>query len=187
MAKTKKGVDYGKVTPQLFNLVSSVIASAKRHTYSASKVYAAHNAAFGLNDQPRTCSSCLRNRVRDLVRWLDGYNRYRASNLDDQTTGDTTGQPDRESPKNQTETISTGVQGEPKDGVAYTQPPNDVASHILTNGDEIHFYPSDAATKGKVTYADGSRIKPGTYSTAEGLEIAVQPGGRATIREEDLT
>ncbi len=75
MTKTKKGVDYGKVTPALVKQVKEVIADADKHTYSVSRVYAAHNAAFGLSERPQTCSSCLRNRVRNLREWLAGYEK----------------------------------------------------------------------------------------------------------------
>lgn len=76
MTKVKKGVDYSKATPALVKQVKGVIADADKHTYSVSKIYAAHNAAFGLREQPQTCSSCLRNRARDLRDWLKGYDEY---------------------------------------------------------------------------------------------------------------
>lgn len=77
MSKTStKGRDYGKVTPALVKRVREVIAEGDRHRYSVSAVYRAYNEAFGKNDIPQTCSSCLRNRVRELRRWLEGYNAH---------------------------------------------------------------------------------------------------------------
>lgn len=80
MAKKKNDIDYSKITPSLVKQVKDVIADADKHTYSVSKVYTAHNAAFGLREQPQTCSSCLRNRTRNLRDWLKGYDEYSKAN-----------------------------------------------------------------------------------------------------------
>lgn len=45
---------------------------------------------------------------------------------------------------------------------------------------------SEDKTKGKVLWADGSKVGAGTYETANGLAIAVQPGGKATIKDLDI-
>lgn len=77
MTKAKtKGSDYSKVTPALVKQVKDVIADGDKHRYSVSAVYGAYNAAFEKRDTPQTCSSCLRNRVRELRKWLEGYEKY---------------------------------------------------------------------------------------------------------------
>lgn len=42
-------------------------------------------------------------------------------------------------------------------------------------------------SKGRVRYASGDNVRAGTITTASGHEIAVQPGGKATIKAQDLT
>lgn len=76
MTKTKGGVDYRKAAPAVVAQVREVVAESLRHTYSVSKVYAAHNAVFELQEAPQTCSSCLRNRVRRLRDWLTGHDEF---------------------------------------------------------------------------------------------------------------
>ena len=191
MTKTKKGIDYNKVTPALVKQVKDVIADGGKHTYSVSKVYTAYNAAFGLHETPQTCSSCLRNRVRMLVDWLKGYDEYVRA----------------KAPKPVSPPVGnngTGEAGKARDGgetgpePQYDNPeaPGYVAQaegtvrYPMSEGIPFDFLPNEGTiVKGVVTRADGTKIKPGTYVTAEGLEIVVQPGGRANIKEatEDLT
>lgn len=71
-----KGPDYSKVKPEFVKQVEKVIAEGDRHRYSASGVYAVHNAAYGLKETPQTCSSCLRARVNKLRDWMKGYKEY---------------------------------------------------------------------------------------------------------------
>lgn len=48
----------------------------------------------------------------------------------------------------------------------------------------VEFTPSkDDATKGSVKLADGNAVKAGTYAIDADKELAVQPGGKATIKE----
>lgn len=195
MTKTKKGVDYSKATPALVKQVKDVIADADKHTYSVSKVYAAHNAAFGLREQPQTCSSCLRNRARDLRDWLKGYDEYaKAPKPETPPAGNGgTGEDGKAQDGDQ-----TGQSGDAKPDPQYDNPeaPGYVAQaegtvrYPMTEGIPFDFLPNEGTiVKGTVTRADGTKVKPGTYVTAEGLEIVVQPGGKANIKEveEDLT
>lgn len=197
MTKTKKGVDYSKVTPALVKQVKDVIADADKHTYSVSKVYAAHNAAFGLREQPQTCSSCLRNRARDLRDWLKGYDEYAKANAPKPETPPAGNEGTDEGGKGH-DGDQTGQSGEAKPNPQYDSPeaPGYVAQaegtvrYPMAEGIPFDFLPNEGTlVKGTVTRADGSKIKPGTYVTAEGLEIVVQPGGKANIKEveEDLT
>jgi hypothetical protein len=50
--------------------VKKVIVEADEHLYSMSRIYKAYNTAFGKNERPQGCGSCLRNRVRELRTWL---------------------------------------------------------------------------------------------------------------------
>jgi hypothetical protein len=188
MTKTKKGVDYSKVTPALAKQVKDVIADADKHTYSVSKVYAAHNAVFGLRETPQTCSSCLRNRARNLREWFREYDEYVQTNI-----------PKPEAPP--TDNEGTGEDGkapedgdtkpDPEDGdLGYVPQAEGTVRYPMAEGAPFDFLPNEGTiVKGMaVRRADGSRIKSGKYFTAEGLEIAVQPGGKASIKEvEDLT
>lgn len=40
------------------------------HRYSMSRIYKAYNEAFGRDEKPQACASCLIRKVRDLKRWL---------------------------------------------------------------------------------------------------------------------
>jgi hypothetical protein len=177
MIKTKKGVDYCKATPDLVKQVKGVIADADKHTYSVSKVYAAHNAVFGLRETPQTCSSCLRNRARNLREWLKEYDEYAKANA-----------PKPEVPPAGNE--GTGESGKaPDDEPHYLPQAEGTVRYPMAEGAPFDFLPYEGTiVKGTVLRADGTKIKPGRYVTAEGLEIAVQPGGKANIKEvEDLT
>ena len=187
MINSKKGVDYSTVTPALVKQVKDVIADADKHTYSVSKVYAAHNTAFGLNEQPQTCSSCLRNRTRDLRDWLKGYDEYANA-------------PKPETPPAGNEGTGEGGKGEEgkdQDGDADTDPNNPqydapapgVVRIPMKEGAPIDLTPAseDDQTKGTVTYADGTKVAPGKYTTARGETIVVQVGSKGRIEVEDLT
>lgn len=161
MTKTKaKRPDYGEVTPALLEQIKSVIAEGDKHRYSVSAVYGAYNAAFNKKDTPQTCSSCLRNRVRELRTWLAGYEKN--------NTGKDVVIPQYNDP------TAPGYVGQAQGSVRYP----------MAEGLPFDFLPYEGTiVKGTITLANGSKIKPGTYITAEGLEITVQPGGKASIKE----
>lgn len=163
MTKTNvKGPDYGKVSADLVERVREVIAQSDKHRYSVSAVFGAYNEAFGKNDMPQTCSSCLRNRVRELRAWLEGYEKHV------QPKPDAGVQPQYDNP----------------DAPGYVPQAEGTVRYPMSEGIPFDFLPYEGTiVKGTVTRADGSKIKPGTYLTAEGLEIAVQPGGKANIKE----
>lgn len=186
-----KTVDYSKATPDLVRQVIDVIADADKHKYSVSKVYAAHNAAFGLREQPQTCSSCLRNRVRDLRKWLDGHT---ASVKDENPVDDKTLTGTSENPIEgkgiSSVVISPPPQYDTPEAPGYVGQAEGTVRYPMAEGIPFDFLPNEGTlVKGTVLYADGLKVKPGTYVTADGLEIAVQPGGKASIKEveEDLT
>lgn len=197
MTKVKKGADYSKATPALVKQVKDVISDADKHTYSASKVYAAHNMAFGLRETPQMCSSCLRNRADNLRNWLKGYDEYAKAKAPKPETppvgNDGSGEGGKVQDGGQTDQIGD-VKPDPqydnRDAPGYVAQAEGTVRYPMAEGIPFDFLPNEGTiVKGTVTRADGTKVKPGTYITAEGLEITVQPGGKANIKEveEDLT
>lgn len=191
MTKTKKGVDYSKVTPALVKQVKDVIADADKHTYSVSKVYAAHNAAFGLREQPQTCSSCLRNRARDLRDWLKGYDDYAKENAPKPETPPAGNEGTDEGGKAQDgdQTGQSGDADTDPNNPQYAAPAPGVIRIPLNDGAPMDFTPvsEDDQTKGTVSWPDGTKVAPGKYTTARGETIVVRVGSKCRIEVEDLT
>lgn len=179
MTKTKKGVDYSKATPALVKQVKDVIADADKHTYSVSKVYAAHNAAFGLREQPQTCSSCLRNRARDLRDWLKGYDEYAGKSEEAKRLAD----------EAEAKRLADEAEAKDPNNPQYEAPAPGVVRIPMKEGAPIDLTPAseDDQTKGTVSYADGTKVAPGKYTTARGETIVVQVGSKGRIEVEDLT
>lgn len=69
----------GEITPEVVADVRRIVEESVRHSYSVSRIFAAHNLIFNRRDTPQTCSTCLRNRVRDLRRWLAEYDAASAT------------------------------------------------------------------------------------------------------------
>lgn len=42
----------------------------KTHRYSMSRIYGAYNQAFGTEETPQACASCLIRKVNALKKWL---------------------------------------------------------------------------------------------------------------------
>lgn len=236
--KEKKGPDYGKATPALVKQVKGVIAESENHRYSVSAVFGAYNAAFGKNDKPQTCRSCLVNRVRELRDWYKGYLSYTAGKKgkgdnpeDDETplmtfidikTGEAVTlkvlKMENDEAEVQAEDGSPAPEGEythhfesgatvrvlVSNGKAvlvkpqyddpgapgFVEPATGVTRIPMAEGLPLDFTPGkEDPNKGTAVYADGTTVKPGTYKTGRGTDIAVQPGGKVTLKEEeeDLT
>lgn len=230
MSKAKKPADYSHVTPKLLTAVALVLGDAAKHTYSVTRVYAAHNAVFQLKEVPQSCSSCLRNRARALRKWLKEYKDQLPKSEgavepvrgEDESAydflvrrlalaiGDTPaeelatlntllepGYPN-ELTDEETDAVLTRI-GELEAEPQYSDPsaPGFVAPALgitrIPMGEGLvpfDFTPgADDPNKGTILYASGDKVKAGTYETATGQEIAVQPGGKATLKpkEEDLT
>lgn len=69
----------GEITPEVVADVRRIVEESVRHSYSVSRIFEAHNLIFNRRDTPQTCSTCLRNRVRDLKRWLAEYDAASAA------------------------------------------------------------------------------------------------------------
>lgn len=183
MSKT----DYSKVSPELVQRVSGVINEAAHHRYSVSRVYAAYNEAFGKNEKSQTCSSCLRNRVRELARWKEGYYTFLAdqekpeppvvgapAESEEGTDGNTGGD---EGKKDKVDTDPNNPQ--------YAAPAPGAIRVPMAEGAPVDFIPAeDGEGKGTVKYADGTAVKPGSYKTTLGKVITVQVGGKARMYED---
>ena len=191
MTKTKaKGPDYSKVTPALVKQVKDVIADGDKHRYSVSAVYDAYNTAFEKRDTPQTCSSCLRNRVRELRKWLEGYEKYAKENApktEDKTPkggkGKAADNKGQEDPNKGQSGDTVTPQYEDPDAPGYVPQVEGTVRYPMTEGIPFDFLPNEGTlVKGTVTLADGTSVTPGVYVTAEGLEIAVQPDGTADIK-----
>lgn len=243
-------LSFKHVTPQLIGLVETVLTEGQKHTYSVSRVYAAYNGALQKKDNPQSCSSCLRARVRELTKW---YAEYRKANpakkgekavevKPEDTTEFTTANQGVDQTEDQKdgaaleafyaaheaklaelgvtaestdadllealEVLSTGEGVTEEEASHYGaqieivsariaaattedqhQVTTDGALRLAEEGAQgIKFTPNEGETvKGLVEWADGTKVKPGKYPLADGRELAVQVGGKATIKEEDLT
>lgn len=71
MSKNKKpaGITWGEASDELKAKVKLVLQMAQNNRYSVSRIYAAHNAIFGLKETPETCSTCLTSREKSLRKW----------------------------------------------------------------------------------------------------------------------
>lgn len=68
MSKSVKAV---VITAAIIAQVEAVLQDKSHNKYSTSRIYAAHNAVFGLNETPQSCASCLTKRARALEDWYN--------------------------------------------------------------------------------------------------------------------
>lgn len=242
-----KSIKTAVVTAALLEQVKAVLEDKAHNKYSTSKIYAAHNAVFNLNETPESCASCLRKRADALVKWYgeyatstDGKDKKTIDQLPKQL-GDAAhqGAPIKETfmiidgerftvVDDETEQpatviftpaseganhgIATDVKGKPapayvyeQDGKAYLvsgeegaytevtgEPIAEVKDFDLmdvTNkkGDTLKIkFVSEDGEAGIATLADGKALAAGTYTTKDGDTVAVQPGGKATLKSNLL-
>lgn len=204
MSKASKGIAYSKASPAIVKLVKEIVADAQKHSYSVSKVYAAYNAVFEVNERPQTCSSCLRNRAKLLTEWLKGYKAPVSGDEYVMEDGSTitinkAGKALRDgkgvaagkyiTAEGNLVVVSPGSKArheiiEP----TYAPQAEGTVRYPMAEGAPFDFLPKEGTlVQGTVVRADGTQIEPGVYITAEGLNIEVQEDGVANIKEEDLT
>lgn len=70
---TKKEPSFDHVTPQLLERVKAVLTDHRNHRYSTSQVYGVYNSVMQTSEAAQTCSTCLRDKARELERWLAKY------------------------------------------------------------------------------------------------------------------
>lgn len=206
--------NYTHVTPELLERVRGVIAESVKHSYSVSRVYAAYNGAMQKKEQPQTCGSCLKRRVRELKSWLAEYENAQPAPVVESfelegggTITITDGKAKDEDGKGVapgkyptadggTVVVAVGSKGryETKAMPQYDDPgaPGYVPQvegtvrYPMAEGTPFDFMPDEGTiVKGTVTRADGTPVEPGTYRTAEGLEIVVQSDGVTDIITPD--
>ena len=67
--KSLSGLAWGKASDDLKAKVKFVLQQAQHNRYSVSRIYAAHNAIFELDEAPQTCATCLTSRAAKLRKW----------------------------------------------------------------------------------------------------------------------
>lgn len=207
MSNSKKG---GEVTPELLAAVAAVLASAEKHTYSVSKVYAAYNEATGKNETPQTCPSCLTSRVAVLKKWYKengGKDEKPATYEDLAKTYDINtedpaqeyeglaalkdlGKAEAKIVKDRSAELLEDLKQYNNPGAPYFQAPaKGVTRYPVAEGLPFDFTPGkEDANKGTIALADGAKVKAGTHTTADGTTLVVQANGNARIEAaEDLT
>lgn len=159
MSKVKKA-DYSHVDDALRGKVLKVIAESGTHTYSVSRVYEAYNAVFKKSETPQTCSSCLRNRVSELKKWLEE---------------------DEQVPVAGVHVLPQYID---EDAPGYVAQAVGTVRYPMLSGIPIDFLPAEGTiTEGTGTYANGAPIEDGEHITAEGLTM-VAIAGCITIYEQ---
>jgi len=200
------------VTAELLGKIAEVLDMASRNRYSAKAVYGAYNEVMGRNDRPETCATCLRNRVRELRKWYDSVKPLPESVVnwgvhvqpDDptapssegdgvppgvlfQTPGERPdGEPDPSGDADERpDVLPIGVQllGDAL-GVEEGEPVDVTRLHIAALPLPVYFAPGDKDPKKGRAFMEGNvSIKPGKYEASDGRELAVQPGGKATLKD----
>lgn len=177
---TKKGSElaYDKATPELIEKVVVVLRERNAHKLSTSRIYEAHNAIFGLDETPESCASCLRRRADKIAVWYAGY----LAEAGEPTQAATAGKGKKAADSATSDNGDTG-KGAPLG--AYQRPEGAVDYPLLDEegveaGTIVFTASAEDETKGTVTMADGTYVKPGTYKSGEN-EIKVAVGGKATV------
>lgn len=185
MTKKKAGISRKDASKALIQTVNAVVAEVQdKHVFSVSRIYGAHNEVFGLRETPQTCGSCLKTRAKALAEWLGKREpvKEQTQSAADVGAKDAQGNPaaDKFVPTAE-HYLDPTIEG-------HVPPAEGVTRYPMGKELPLDFTPSkDNALKGTIKNADGSGVKPGTYTTASGQTIAVQVGGKATIKEDDLT
>lgn len=150
--------DYGHITPELLDQVKAVLEDAANHKYSVSRIYGAHNQVFKLSETPESCASCLRKRASALKKWYGEY-VVLAEDAKLDTADALLSEGDA-----LIDEVAKPFTVSDKDGKA---------TEVKFNGESL-------------IKQDGKTLKPGTYITAEGATYTVQPGGKATLKDDLL-
>lgn len=262
MSKNKKpaGIAWGEASDELKAKVKLVLQMAQNNRYSVSRIYAAHNAVFGLKETPETCSTCLTSREKSLRKWwaenaveeaqdahqpinTDSVNHDENAKPADAVKVKTTGEkhtPPADSADAQDQAdgaaleafyaaheaklaelgvtadssdedllealeVLAGTEGNTEEDQQHydaqvaivkqrlvdksddTHDRNEALSavpHVIEEGALKLMYTrsTEDASKGTVAWEDGSKVKAGTYTSLAGVNIAVQVGGKATIK-----
>lgn len=166
MSNSKKSAE---VTDAILDQVKAVLEDKANNKYSTSKIYAAHNAVFNKNETPESCASCLRKRADALVKW---YGEYAT------TTDGKNKKVIDELPKQLGDAAHQGAP-EAQDF--------DIMDVTNKKGDALKIkFVTIEGDAGTATLEDGKALAAGTYTTKDGDTVAVQPGGKATLKSNLL-
>lgn len=167
MSNSKKTAE---VTDALLDQVKAVLEDKANNKYSTSKIYAAHNAVFNKTETPESCASCLRKRADALLKW---YTEHEVAQKN-------------EGAKEVIDNLPKQLGDAAHEGAPEAQ---DFDLMDVTNkkGEafKIKFVTIEGDT-GTATLEDGKALAAGTYTTKEGDTVAVQPGGKATLKSNLL-
>lgn len=177
MSNSKKTAE---ITDAILDQVKAVLEDKAQNKYSTSKIYAAHNAVFNKNETPESCASCLRKRADALVKW---YGEYATStNGKDKKAID-------ELPKQLGDAAHQGAPATDDELIAGVDEAQDFDLMDVTNkkGEALKIkFVTIEGDAGTATLEDGKALAAGTYTTKDGDTVAVQPGGKATLKSNLL-
>lgn len=191
--QNKKGLAFEEATPQQIAAAKQIIDDAAKHRFYVSRIYTSYNAISGKNDAPQTCSSCLRARAREIKKWYDEGQQAatKASKTQKGTKVAKTKDKAVQTPAG-TDAAVAGLQDNPAvtelDPNGLPAPAEGVSRIPMEDGTFIDFLPNDGAefengVKGSVLTPQGDKVKAGTYKTAQGHDVKVQVGSKATYAE----
>ena len=188
--QNKKGLAFEEATPQQIAAAKQIIDDAAKHRFYVSRIYTSYNAISGKNDAPQTCSSCLRARAREIKKWYD-EGQQAATKASKTQKG--TKVAETKDKAVQTSAAATGAKvDEPAeaelDPNGLPVPAEGVSRIPMEDGTFFDFLPNDGAefengVKGSVLTPQGDKVKAGTYKTAQGHDVKVQVGSKATYAE----
>lgn len=174
----------GELTEAQVEQVNAVISDMAAHTYSTSRVYAAHNLVFDLTEKPESCASCLKTRATNLRNWLAEQDQPKTAKVKKDAA------PAKDAVVKKLDT-TTDAAGNTEGAQGAGEGDQLEASNVKTKAGEDLAVNLSRDAEGNylgITDAEGKALKPGTYTLENGDTIAVQPGGKSNYKpNEDLT
>jgi len=176
--QVKKGaIAFKNAGDKLVKQVEAVMEEAKRHQYSVSRVYAAYNAVFQLNEKPQTCGSCLKNRAEKLTTWYRHGNKGVINLVP--TTGDT------QAPPAITVNEAGDLSGEPTFAITYIVEEGEERFAVEDDGVTlavVNFTPAEeGAQYGEATDREGNPAPAFTYRQNAVAYMVNADNGKYTV------
>lgn len=194
MSKQKNaGLVFEEATPAQMATVKQILEDAAKHRYYVNRIYGIYNAVTGKKEEPQTCSSCLRNRVREIKKWYDEGTAASAKSARKAAVVDTAvkglqDNPQAKAADSTPDTAEEQAKASELDPNGLPAPAEGVNRIPMEDGTFIDFTTLEGAkfkngVKGTVLTPTGEKVKAGTYKTAQGHEVKVQVGSKATYVE----
>jgi hypothetical protein len=174
-----KIIDNENVTSELLKKVEEVISDFKKHKFSVSKIYSAHNEIFVVTDRPQSCPSCLSRRAAKIKAWFADYEKWIAEKPEPKPTP----APDDSTASTSIEPIEPVKTPEPAPESAPLDKIKSIETIVLIDGSTLSFIPDN----GKPGKGTTTTTAPGTYEAKDGRIIAVQVGGRVTLKPAKIS